>query len=126
MNMKDTYFAKMTSNFRRWDGDMRKLVGRSAQMEEGARAGYEQQLRTMRVRRDACYRKLQEIRSASESSWRRMQAGVDGGWASMRRSMQQATAAATAAPPSAGAPPEASMGEGELAGELRAEEKDLR
>jgi hypothetical protein len=93
MSTKDTYFAKMSSNFRRWDAEMGMLVERGAQIEEEARAAYDQQLRTMRAHRDANYRKLQEIRSASESSWRRLQGGVDAAWTSMRHAMRRAQAA---------------------------------
>jgi hypothetical protein len=93
MNMKDTYFAKMSSNFKRWDAEMGILVGKGAEMEDEARAAFEQQLRTMRARRDGAFRKLQEIRSASESSWRRLQGGVDASWNSMRHAMQKAVAA---------------------------------
>lgn len=92
MNMQEMYFAKMSSNFRRWDADMGQLAGKGAEMEESERAGYEQQLRTMRARRDSAYRKLQEIRSASESNWRRLQGALDASWSSLRHAMQRANA----------------------------------
>jgi hypothetical protein len=49
-----------------------------------ARVKYEEQLKAMRADGDAANKKLQEIRTASESAWQSMQAGMDAAWASMK------------------------------------------
>jgi hypothetical protein len=92
MNTREEYFAKMRSNFRRWDAEMGMLIERGAEMQEDLRAAFDERLRAMRSRRDMAYRKLQEIRSASDSGWRRLQGDVDGAWSSMRHAMQRAMA----------------------------------
>ena len=80
MGLKDEYFATMTSQFKRWDAEFGMLSDKAG----------EEQLKTMRASRDAAYRKLQEIRNASESSWRGMQSGVDEAWDSIRATLDHA------------------------------------
>ena len=94
MSMKDDYFAMMTSQFRRWDAGFGMLSEKGEQMSTDAAALYNEQLKAMRVNRDAAYKKLQEIRTASESAWRGMQAGVDEAWASMKNALDKASSQA--------------------------------
>ena len=44
-------------------------------MSADARLKYDNQLKAMRANRNAAHKKLQEIRTASESAWQTMQAG---------------------------------------------------
>jgi len=46
-------------------------------MSAEARAKYDEQLKAMRANRDAAYKKLQEMRTTTESAWQHMQSGVD-------------------------------------------------
>lgn len=90
MSIKDEYFAMMVSRFKRWDAEFGMLSDRSGQMSEIAAARHEEQLKAMRASRDATYKQLQEIRTAGESAWRGMQAGVDAAWVSMRSALDRA------------------------------------
>ena len=92
MTLKDAYFNRMASQFRRWDAELAELLAKSGKMDELSRARYAAQLQPMRSHRDASFRKLQQIRSASESSWRGLQASVDSGWNAMRRALALAQA----------------------------------
>ena len=80
MGLKDEYFATMVSQFKRWDAEFGML---------GDKTG-EEQLKSMRASRDSAYRKLQEIRNASESGWRGLQTGVDEAWDSIRATLDHA------------------------------------
>ena len=91
MSMKDDYFAMMISQFKRWDAGFGMLSEKGGQMSDAAAAKYNEQLKVMRVNRDAAYKKLQEIRTASESAWRGMQAGVDDAWVSMKSALDKAS-----------------------------------
>lgn len=91
MSMKDDYFAMMVSQFKRWDTEFGMLSEKGAQMSESANAQFDEQLKAMRASRDAAYKKLQEIRTAGESGWRGMQAGVDAAWASMKLALAKAS-----------------------------------
>ena len=91
MSKKDEYFAMMESQIRKWDAEVDKLRAKSAQMNADARIKYEEQLGAMRAHRDAAHKKLQEIRTASESAWQDMQAGTDAAWTSMKNALDKAS-----------------------------------
>jgi len=91
MSLKDEYFATMTSQFKRWDAEFGMLSEKGGQLSDAAAALYDEQLKTMQANRDAAYRKLQEIRKASESAWRGLQTGVDEAWVSMKHALDQAS-----------------------------------
>ena len=91
MSMKDEYFAMMVSQFKRWDAEFGMLSAKGGQMSAAADAQFDEQLTAMRASRDAAFKKLQEVRTASESAWRGMQTGVDAAWVSMKNSLDQAS-----------------------------------
>ena len=91
MSMKDDYFAMMVSQFKRWDAEFGMLSAKGGQMSDAAGAQYDEQLSAMRASRDAAFKKLQDIRTASESAWRGMQSGVDAAWVSMKNALDQAS-----------------------------------
>ena len=90
MGLKDEYFATMTSQFKRWDAEFGMLSDKAGPANAAAGAPQEQHLNAMRASRDAAYRKLQDIRTASESAWRGMQTGVDEAWDSIRAALDHA------------------------------------
>jgi hypothetical protein len=91
MSMKDDYFAMMVSQFKRWATEFGMLSEKGGQLSDVASAQFDEQRKAMRASRDAAYKKLQEIRTASESAWRGMQAGVDTAWDSMKHALQTAS-----------------------------------
>ena len=94
MSLKDDYFAMMTSQFRRWDARFGMLTEEAAPTIAAADTRYDLQIKEMRADRDVAYRKLQEIRSASESAWRGMQAGVSA-WVLLKNALKAVTESKT-------------------------------
>ena len=92
VSMKDEYFAMMTSQFRRWDARFGLLTDEAGPTIAAADVRYDARIKTMRANRDVAYRKLQEIRTANESAWRSMQAGVDEAWTSLKNALDKALA----------------------------------
>lgn len=90
MSLKDEYFAMMTSQFRRWDARFGMLTEDTGTTITAVDARYDQQIKAMRAERDVAFRKLQEIRTANESAWRGMQAGVDEAWISLKNALDTA------------------------------------
>ena len=90
MSLKDEYFAMMTSQFRRWDARFGMLTEPAESTIVAADARYDAQIKAMRADRDVAYRRLQEIRTANESAWRSMQAGVDEAWVSLKHALERA------------------------------------
>jgi hypothetical protein len=91
MSLKDDYFAMMVSRFKRWDAEFGMLGEKGGQTSD---AQFEEQLKALRASRDAAYKRLQEIRTASESGWRSLQAVVDAAWIPMRIALDQASSQA--------------------------------
>ena len=90
MSLKDEYFAMMTSQFRRWDARFGMLTDPAGSTIAETDARYDERLKTMRASRDVAYRKLQEIRTANESAWRGLQAGMDEAWISLKNALDSA------------------------------------
>jgi len=90
MSLKDEYFAMMTSQFRRWDARFGMLTEHPGTVVTTADSGYDKQIKALRADRDVAYRKLQEIRTANESAWRGVQAGVDEAWISLKNALERA------------------------------------
>ena len=90
MSLKDEYFAMMVSRFKRWDAELGMLSEDGGQASDAEYARLGEQLKALRASRDAAYKKLQEIRTASESGRRSLQAAVDPAWMSMRTALDQA------------------------------------
>ena len=95
MSLKDEYFAKMASQFKRWDAQFGMLADEDGLAGTAPNAQYVEQLRAMRANRDATYKQLQEILTASESAWRGMQSVVDTAWLSMKIALDQAARSRT-------------------------------
>ena len=91
MSKKDEYFDAMESQIKKWDAEVDKLKAKSDQIGADARVKYVEQLKAMRANRDVAHKKLQEMRTASESAWQNMQAGVDSAWASMKNALDKAS-----------------------------------
>ena len=91
MSQKDDYFAMMVSRFKRWDAEFGMLSEKGGQSGDAADAQFDQQLKDLSASRKSTFKKLQEIRTASESSWRSMQAVVDPAWIAMRTALDRAS-----------------------------------
>ena len=92
MGKKDEYCATMESEIKKWDAEVDNLNAKSIQMTADVRAGYDTQVKAMRADRDLAYSKLQEMRTANESAWHHMQAGMDAAWTSMKNALSKASA----------------------------------
>ncbi|HUF80495.1 MAG TPA: hypothetical protein VMN03_05100 [Burkholderiales bacterium] len=67
------------------------LAEKGEQVSDAARAQYDEQIKMMRASRKEAFQRLQDIRTAHESGWRSMQAGLDDAWRSMKLALEQAT-----------------------------------
>jgi hypothetical protein len=92
MGTQTEYFTTMESQLKKWDADIDKLNTTGAKASAEASATYKEQVKAMRVNRDAAYKKLAEMRAATESVGKQMQAGLDATWESMRKGMETAAA----------------------------------
>ena len=91
MTHKTDYYATAVSQFKQWDAEFQALKIKRDELTAAAHVQYDKQVTDMRVNRDAAFRKLQELGTASESAWRDMQVGVDAAWASLKSALDQAS-----------------------------------
>ena len=92
MGTQAEYFTTMESQLKKWDADIDTLNATGAKASAEASAAYQEQVIAMRVNRDAAYKKLAEMRAATESVGKQMQAGLDATWESMRKGLETAAA----------------------------------
>jgi len=92
MAKKDEYVATMESEIKKWDAEVDNLNAKGAQLSAEARAGYDTQVKALRADRDFAFSKLDELRTANESAWDKMQAGVDAAWVTMKKALDKAAA----------------------------------
>ncbi len=91
MGKKDEYCTTMESQIKKWDTEVDGLNTKGKQLSAEARGSYDTQVEAMRAHRDLAFAKLKEMRTANESAWQHMQAGVDAAWASMKNGLDKAT-----------------------------------
>jgi len=91
MSMQKDYFDLRMRQFRQWDAEFDSLSERREQSGEAISFADQEKLKSMRAHRDAAYLRLQEVRTASESAWRGIQAVVDTAWYSARSALDQVT-----------------------------------
>jgi hypothetical protein len=90
MAKKDEYVATMESEIKKWDIEVDKLNAKSAELTAEARAGYDTQVKALRADRNFAFSKLEELRTANESAWDKMQSGVDAAWTTMKNALDKA------------------------------------
>ena len=68
MGMHDEYFKRMETQLKKWDADVDALNASGEKASVEARATYKEQVKALRVDRDAAYKKLREMRAAGEKA----------------------------------------------------------
>ncbi len=92
MGTQVDYFATMETQLKKWDADVDTLNAAGEKAGVEARAAYKEQVKAMRLNRDAAYKKLAEMRKATDSVGQQMQAGLDATWNLMKNGLATATA----------------------------------
>ena len=90
MGTHDQYFKKMETQLKKWDADVDTLNAAGEKASAEARATYKEQIRALRVDRDATYKKMRELRAAGEAAGQQLKAGLDTAWDSMKKSYEKA------------------------------------
>ncbi len=90
MGTYDEYFKKMETQLKKWDTDVDALNASGEKASVEARATYKEQVKALRVDRDAAYKKLREMRAAGEKAGLEMKVGMDGAWQAMKKGLEKA------------------------------------
>lgn len=91
MGAKNDYFSIIELQLKKWDAKLEKLNNKTVEMNSYVRAMYDEQLKAMRVNRDATYARLQKMRTANESAWRHMRTEMDASWDALKSALNMAS-----------------------------------
>jgi hypothetical protein len=92
MSMKAEYVTRMETQMKKWDADVDALAAQGEKASAEGRAAYHEQIKNLRVSRDAAQKTFQEIRVATEAAGTQMQAGMEVAWKSMQKSLEKVSA----------------------------------
>jgi len=84
---KDEVLAAMKKRMDELSVEIDALETRAHEVTEEARATFQEQLVALRVKRQEGERKIEEMKSATESSWRRLKAETDNVWDALKDSL---------------------------------------
>lgn len=93
MGRNNEYLAKMHERLKVWDAEVEALAAAGGDIAAGARAGYEEHMRELRLHRDAAQAALQELRLATVAASRDRHAGVEQAWETMSKALAKASEA---------------------------------
>lgn len=95
MSTHTDYIEMMEANMKKWDAEVDDLRNRGKQLATEMRADYFNQLKELRVHREAAQKKFQEFRGASEEAASKLHAGMEGAWQSMKSGLDRMSNNAT-------------------------------
>jgi Ribonuclease G/E len=84
MSTNAEYVARMKAQLKKWDADFDTLV---AQGDKARATAYKEGVSTLRAKRDAAQKAIEEIRFAGETAGSKMQAGMETTWEAMREAL---------------------------------------
>ena len=88
MSKNSDYVSAMQARMKQFDKDIDAL---SAEAGARARAAYDEQVKDVRVSRDAAHRHLLQLQAASEESNAAMRAGMQTAWDTMEAALRKAS-----------------------------------
>ena len=87
---REEYIDKLAAQLKEWSAriDEVELKARAAKVD--AKAGYENQIRQLKDKRDIAALKLQELKSSSAEAWDTLKAGAETAWADLKSAVTAA------------------------------------
>ena len=89
MGTHSDYFRQMDAQLKKWDAEVDTLTAAGEKASAEARDEYQEQIKALRVDRDAAYKKMREMRAAGEAATLEMKSAVDVAWQSMKKSLDK-------------------------------------
>lgn len=90
MGTHDSFFKTMDAQLKQWDTEVDRMTAASEKAGAEMRDEYQEQIKALRVDRDAAYKKMREMRAAGEAATLEMKSAVDVAWQSMKKSLDRA------------------------------------
>lgn len=87
---REAYVKKMKAKLDEWNAEIAKLEAKSRQVEADAKTAYEQQIESIKEKRQATRENLDTMRQAGENAWKDLKAGVENAAASLGEAIRSA------------------------------------
>ncbi|MGD8933334.1 MAG: hypothetical protein PVF35_01040 [Gammaproteobacteria bacterium] len=90
MTTRHEYIEKLKDKLDQWDADIDVLEEKAEHARADLKFEYQDQLASLRRKRDDARLKLSELKNASEGAWEDLKQGADEAWDSLKHSIDKA------------------------------------
>jgi peptidoglycan hydrolase CwlO-like protein len=90
MTTRHEYIEKFKNKLDEWDADIDELEAQAQKTKAELKFELEDQITSLKVKRDIAKLKLSEIMDASEEAWEDFKAGAEEAWADIKSAMEKA------------------------------------
>ena len=90
MTSRHEYIEKLKDKLDEWDADIDEFEARARMAKADLKFELEDQITTLKVKRDLAKLKLAEVKDAGEEAWEDIKAGADEAWSSLKEAIDKA------------------------------------
>jgi uncharacterized coiled-coil DUF342 family protein len=90
MKSREEYIDKLAAQLKEWSAKIDDLQSKAHVAKADAKTEYENQIRQLKIKRDAATQKLQELKGASNEAWDTLKAGAETAWADLEKAFAAA------------------------------------
>ncbi len=90
MTSRHEYIDKFKEKLDEWDTDIDELEDRAQKAKADLKFELEDQITSLKLKRDIAKLKLSEIKDASEEAWEDVKTGAEEAWADIKDAMEKA------------------------------------
>ena len=92
METREAYRSKLDARLKEWDAKLDGLVDRVHAAKLEARASFDKELASLKIKRSAAVKIVDDLNQHGESAWSDLKAGADKAWDELTKAMDSATA----------------------------------
>ena len=90
MTTRHEYIETLKNKLDEWDADIDELEASAQQTTSDLKYELEDQIKSLKIKRDIAQTKLSELVDAGEEAWQDIKEGVDEAWTSLRLAIEKA------------------------------------
>lgn len=90
MTTRHEYIEKFKEKLDEWDDDIDELEAKAQIAKADLKYEYEDQMTSLRLKRDLAKLKMSEIKDASEDAWEDLKEGTDEAWHNLKEALEKA------------------------------------
>jgi uncharacterized coiled-coil DUF342 family protein len=90
MTTRHEYIEKLKNKLDEWDNEIDELEAKAQQTGAELKFELEDQIASLKLKRDQARLKISEIMNASEEAWEDLKAGADEAWNNLKQAIEKA------------------------------------